>query len=107
MRRVLSRLWRAKFPVAAILVLLAVAGAAAFAPEIAPRDPNRQSIIARLQPPLTVNRQGRIDFILGSDGLGRDIASRLVYGARVSIVVGLAAVLIGGALGTLLGVLAG
>ena len=88
-------------------VLLAVTGAAAFAPEIAPRDPNRQSIIARLAPPLTPNRQGRIDFILGSDGLGRDIASRLVYGARVTIVVGLAAVLIGGALGTLLGVLAG
>jgi peptide/nickel transport system permease protein len=103
----LARLWRAKFPIAAILVLLAVTGAAAFAPEIAPRDPNRQSIIARLAPPLTPNRQGRIDFILGSDGLGRDIASRLVYGARVTIVVGLAAVLIGGALGTLLGVLAG
>ena len=107
MRRMLARLWRAKFPIAAILVLLAVTGAAAFAPEIAPRDPNRQSIIARLVPPLTANRQGRIDFILGSDGLGRDIASRLVYGARVTIVVGLAAVLIGGALGTLLGVLAG
>ncbi len=107
MRRMLARLWRAKFPIAAILVLLAVTGAAAFAPEIAPRDPNRQSIIARLAPPLTPNRQGRIDFILGSDGLGRDIASRLVYGARVTIVVGLAAVLIGGALGTLLGVLAG
>ncbi len=102
-----SRLWRAKFPIAAILVLLMVAGAAAFAPQLAPRDPNRQSIIARLQPPLTPNRQGRIDFVLGSDGLGRDIASRLIYGARVSVVVGLAAVLIGGVLGTVLGVLAG
>jgi len=102
-----SRLWRAKFPIAAILVLLFVAGAAAFAPQLAPRDPNRQSIIARLQPPLTPNRQGRIDFVLGSDGLGRDIASRLIYGARVSVVVGLAAVLIGGVLGTVLGVLAG
>ncbi len=107
MRRMLSRLWRAKFPVAAILVLLAVTGTAAFAPEIAPRDPNRQNIIARLAPPLTPNRQGHIDFVLGSDGLGRDIASRLIYGARVTIVVGLAAVLIGGALGTLLGVVAG
>ena len=107
MRRILFRLWRAKFPLAAMLVLLTVATAAAFAPQIAPRDPNRQSIIARLAPPMTPNRQGRIDFILGSDGLGRDIASRLVYGARVSIVVGLAAVLIGGVLGTLLGVLAG
>ena len=47
------------------------------------------------------------DFLLGSDALGRDVLSRLLYGARVSILVGLAAVLIGGALGTLLGVVAG
>jgi peptide/nickel transport system permease protein len=84
-----------------------VAATAALAPELAPRDPNRQSIIARLQPPMTPNRQGRIDFPLGSDALGRDVLSRLLYGARVSIGVGLTAVLIGGALGTLLGVTAG
>jgi peptide/nickel transport system permease protein len=106
-RRVLRTLARAKWPVLAILVLLSVAATAALAPELAPRDPNRQSIIARLQPPMTPNRQGRIDFPLGSDALGRDVLSRLLYGARVSIGVGLTAVLIGGALGTLLGVTAG
>jgi peptide/nickel transport system permease protein len=106
-RRALRTLARAKWPVLAILVLLSVAATAALAPELAPRDPNRQSIIARLQPPMTPNRQGRIDFPLGSDALGRDVLSRLLYGARVSIGVGLTAVLIGGALGTLLGVTAG
>jgi peptide/nickel transport system permease protein len=106
-RRALRTLLRAKWPVAAVLVLLCVSVAAAFAPQLAPRDPNRQNIIARLQPPMTPNRQGHIDFPLGSDALGRDVLSRLLYGARVSIVVGLSAVLIGGALGTLLGVVAG
>ncbi|MBV8912575.1 MAG: ABC transporter permease [Acetobacteraceae bacterium] len=104
---VLHRLWRAKWPVLALFILLGVSAAAAFAPELAPRDPNRQSIIARLQPPMHPNRQGRIDFPLGSDALGRDVLSRLLYGARVSIVVGLSAVVIGGALGTILGVIAG
>jgi peptide/nickel transport system permease protein len=105
--RALRTLVRAKWPILAIVILLAVSGAAALAPELAPRDPNRQNIIARLQPPMTANRQGRIDFPLGSDALGRDVLSRLLYGARVSIVVGLAAVLIGGVLGTALGVFAG
>ena len=105
--RVLRSLLRAKWPVLAMAVLLAVAGAAAFAPELAPRDPNRQSIIARLQPPMQPNRQGRVDFPLGSDALGRDVLSRLLYGARVSIAVGLSAALIGGVLGTALGVVAG
>jgi len=98
---------RARWPVLAILILLGVAGAAAFAPQLAPRDPNRQSIIARLQPPMKPGRQGRVDFPLGSDALGRDVLSRLLYGARVSIAVGLASVLIGGVAGTILGVIAG
>jgi peptide/nickel transport system permease protein len=100
-------LWRAKWPALAVVILVLVAGAAALAPALAPRDPNRQSIIARLQPPMHPNRQGRVDFPLGSDALGRDVLSRLLYGARVSIVVGLSAVLIGGVLGTVLGVVAG
>lgn len=105
--RPLRSLLRAKWPVAAIVILLGVAIAAAFAPELAPRDPNRQNIIARLQPPITLSRRGRVDFPLGSDALGRDVLSRLLYGARVSIIVGLSAVFIGGALGTLLGLFAG
>jgi peptide/nickel transport system permease protein len=106
-RRALRMLLRAKWPIMAVVILLGVSFAAALAPELSPRDPNRQNIIARLQPPMKANRQGRIDFPLGTDALGRDVLSRLLYGARVSILVGLAAVLIGGVLGTLLGLVAG
>jgi peptide/nickel transport system permease protein len=106
-RRALCMLLRAKWPIMAALILLGVSFAAALAPELSPRDPNRQNIIARLQPPMKATRQGRIDFPLGTDALGRDVLSRLLYGARVSILVGLAAVLIGGVLGTLLGLVAG
>lgn len=98
---------RAKWPVLAIVILLGVSAAAAFAPHLAPRDPNRQSIVTRLQPPMKLNRQGRVDFPLGSDALGRDVLSRLLYGARITIVVGLTAVLIGGSVGTAFGVVAG
>jgi peptide/nickel transport system permease protein len=100
-------LLRAKWPIMAVIILLGVSFAAALAPELSPRDPNRQNIIARLQPPMKANRQGRIDFPLGTDALGRDVQSRLLYGARVSILVGLVAVLLGGVLGTLLGLVAG
>jgi peptide/nickel transport system permease protein len=106
-RRALRMLLRAKWPIMAVVILLGVSFAAALAPELSPRDPNRQNIIARLQPPMKATRQGQIDFPLGTDALGRDVLSRLLYGARVSILVGLAAVLIGGVLGTLLGLVAG
>ena len=52
--------------------------------------------MARLKPPLSVDRQGNIDYVLGTDALGQDVLSRLIYGARISVVVGLTAVLIGG-----------
>ena len=63
--------------------------------------------MARLKPPLSVDRQGNVDYVLGTDALGQDVLSRLIYGARISVVVGLTAVLIGGFLGTVLGLLAG
>ncbi len=76
---------------------------------IAPADPNRQNLILRLQPPMTEAQIAghSFRFILGSDGLGRDVLSRLIYGSRVSLVVGLAAVMLGGFLGILFGVLGG
>ena len=91
----------------AIAILLIVTTAAVFGPSLAPKDPNRQNIIARLQPPLAENRAGEVEFLLGTDGLGRDVLSRLIYGARISLIVGLTAVVIGGTLGTGLGLVAG
>ena len=107
LRRAGLSLFKAKWPVLAILILIAVVTAAAIGPLIAPKDPNRQNIIKRLQEPYQVERSGEVEFILGTDGLGRDVLSRLIYGARVSLLVGLTAVLIGGTLGVSLGLIAG
>lgn len=89
-----------------VVVLLVVTAAAIFSPQLAPYDPNAQSLATRLSPPLWVGPQG--DFhLLGTDHLGRDILSRLIYGLRVSLIVGLSAALLAGVFGVLLGLLAG
>lgn len=106
-RRARTSLLRAKWPLLAIFILLVVILAAIFGPTIAPRDPNRQNIVSRLQPPMQEGRDGTVEHILGTDSLGRDVLSRLIYGARISLLVGLIAVLIGGTLGTSLGLTAG
>lgn len=106
-RRATRSLTRAVWPLVAIVILLIVAVFAIAGPELAPKDPNRQNIITRLQPPMQADRTGEVQFILGTDGLGRDVLSRLIYGARVSLLVGLTAVVIGGALGITLGMVAG
>jgi peptide/nickel transport system permease protein len=100
-------LLRAVWPLFAIAILLVVAIAAFAGPSIAPKDPNRQNIILRLQPPMTPDRQGVVQHVLGTDALGRDVLSRLIYGARVSLLVGFVAVFIGGSIGTILGMTAG
>lgn len=107
LRRIGKSLLKAKWPLLAVVVLLFVSFTAITGPSLAPKDPNRQNLIARLQPPLHTDRNDRIDAWLGTDGLGRDVLSRLMYGARISVIVGFSAVLIGGVLGTILGLLAG
>lgn len=99
-------LLRAKWPILAMVILICVVVAAVAGPEIAPQDPNRQNIIMRMKPPMTVDRRSGTH-ILGTDTLGRDVLSRLIYGARISLGVGLSSVLIGGTLGTALGLIAG
>jgi len=100
-------LWRAKWPLGALVLLLAITFAAIFGPSVAPRDPNRQNIIMRLKQPMQTDRRGQNTFFMGTDGLGRDVFSRLLYGARVSLTVGVVAVLVGGSIGTFLGLVAG
>jgi len=106
-----ARAWRslrrAVWPLFAIVILLVVAFAAVAGPTIAPKNPNRQNILIRLQEPMTPDRQGVVQHVLGTDGLGRDVLSRLIYGARVSLLVGFVAVFIGGTIGTVLGMTAG
>jgi len=108
-RRDRRHLWRslraAKWPVLALFILVVVAVVAAFGPWLAPLDPARQSISSRLAEPLTAG-QG-VTHWLGSDVLGRDVLSRLLYGARISLLVGLAAIAVGGVIGIVAGLLAG
>ena len=79
---------------------------AATAPLISPHDPGKVSVGDRLKPAFWA-RGGSLAHPLGTDSLGRDILSRLIYGARVSILGGVASVGISGALGTVLGLVAG
>ncbi|MDE1161482.1 MAG: ABC transporter permease [Acidobacteriaceae bacterium] len=106
-RRVWRSLCRAKWPLLAMIILGLIVLAAVFGPMLATHDPNRQDIIARLKPPLSYAHRGRLFFLLGTDGLGRDVLSRLLYGARISLIVALISVLVGGVLGTFLGTIAG
>jgi peptide/nickel transport system permease protein len=87
--------------------ILALVGICAAAPQLlAPIDPSEQRLLARFTPPFTRAADGTLA-ILGTDQLGRDILSRLIYGARTSSLIGFAAVLIAGLTGTALGLLAG
>ena len=85
------------FVVISLLIAVAV-----FAPLIAPKDPSAQDLINRLMPPFHSWAHP-----LGTDALGRDMLSRLIYGSRISLEVGAFVVLIAGTLGTTLGLLSG
>ncbi len=87
-------------------ILVVVAACAALPHFLAPTDPNEQRLLARFTPPFTRGADGTLA-VLGTDQLGRDILSRLIYGARTSSVIGFAAVLLAGFTGTALGLLAG
>jgi peptide/nickel transport system permease protein len=89
-----------------LLVVLAVMLAAAAAPLVAPFDPLEQDIGQRLREPGWQDAQGRVH-ALGTDHLGRDILSRIIFGSRIALLVGLAAVVISGVLGMVIGLVAG
>jgi ABC-type dipeptide/oligopeptide/nickel transport system permease subunit len=88
-----------------VAVLAAFALLALCAPLVAPYDPNAQNLFGRLKAPGTFVRN--VHYLLGSDELGRDLLSRLIHGARVSLTVAFLSVILSGAAGSLLGMLAG
>lgn len=94
------------FPVIPMSILGALLFVAIFANVLAPHDPEVGNLGERFRPPVW-QQGGSEKFLLGSDHLGRDVLSRLIFGARVSIVVGFTAVLVAGVLGTGLGILSG
>jgi peptide/nickel transport system permease protein len=104
-------LWHAlladKLALAALVFLLALFFAAIFAPVVAPYDPEAGGLMLRNKPPLTPNPDGGFPHLLGTDQLGRDLFSRILYGARISLAVGLASVVVSGTVGVLLGLIAG
>ncbi len=87
----------------AVIVMLAI-----FAPLLSPHDPYEQVLTRKLIPPVWFDSpKATWDHILGTDHLGRDMLSRLMYGARISLMIGVSAMLISGVIGTVLGVCAG
>ena len=94
------------FPVIASSILGGLLFVALFANVLAPHDPEVGALGERFRPPVW-QQGGSEKFILGSDHLGRDVLSRLIFGARVSVVVGFTAVIVAGVLGTGLGILSG
>lgn len=97
------RRWLPLLP--ALLVLGGFALAALLAPWLAPADPAAQNLFARLVPPGSSVRG--VYYLLGTDELGRDLLSRLLWGARISLAVAVGGVCCSALLGTLLGMLAG
>jgi ABC-type dipeptide/oligopeptide/nickel transport system permease subunit len=105
-RAALRRMWRLKWGLGASVVMLVIGVVTVLAPWVAPHDPLAVNIRHRLAPPAWM-AGGAPDHLLGTDQVGRDLLSRVIYGGRVSLVVGVSAVLISATIGVLLGLAAG
>jgi peptide/nickel transport system permease protein len=97
---------RAQFPVIPTVILGVITFVAIFANVLAPHNPEVGSLVARFKPPFWMAK-GSVHYLLGTDQLGRDVLSRLIFGARISLVVGFTAVVFAGVLGTALGIISG
>lgn len=102
----MSQLWRNKTAVAGMILVSLFILTAIFAPLLSPHNPNETALYDQLKPPLW-HENGTTKNILGTDDLGRDLLSRLIFGARVSLVVSLFSVGLAFSFGTFLGALAG
>lgn len=102
----LKKLLKSKTGTIGLIVVSMITLIAIFAPILAPHDPAKTNAAMRLLPPMWVEK-GNSSFILGTDNLGRDILSRIIYGSRVSLIVGICSVMVSGAIGVVLGLFAG
>jgi peptide/nickel transport system permease protein len=104
----LPGVWRGlrRSPVVPLLLLSLVVFAGVLAPWIAPDSPRKGDLRARMAPPAWL-KGGSADHLLGTDHLGRDIFSRMVFGARISLIVAAVTLGVGGTVGVVLGLLAG
>lgn len=99
-RSALAVFRESKIAIAGSILIVAVVLIAILAPWVSPYDPREQKVLKRLQGP-------QADYLLGTDHYGRDILTRIIWGSRTSLTVGLLAVTFGGLLGTCLGIIAG
>ncbi len=106
-QRAMSSLRRDPAAMFGVIVVGIVLLAALFAPLLAPYDPDLVDPLKRLLPPFWMEPDGRTEFILGTDAVGRDILSRLIYGARISLGVSVISVALSCLMGVTLGLLAG
>ncbi|HEY2674269.1 MAG TPA: ABC transporter permease [Rugosimonospora sp.] len=97
---------RNKVAQVAVVILILVVLVGIFGPLIAPHDPSAQDLTARLKPPFWLHGHAP-GHLLGTDNLGRDVLSRVIYGTRISLLVGVAATLMSGVIGALLGMVCG
>lgn len=97
-----------KSPVGTVgfVTLLLVILASVFAGQLSPYDPAKQNLLDKLMPPAWC-KGGSASHLLGTDSLGRDVLTRCLYGARISLVVGVCSVAVAGVIGTVLGLLSG
>ena len=105
-KRFFKLLFRSSTGTAGVLIFLLVCIAAIFAEQLAPYDPNMMDLMNMTKPPAWMEG-GSISHLLGTDNLGRDIFSRMLHGARVSLTVGFLATICSGIVGTILGLISG
>jgi len=96
----------ARVPWIPIVIIAVIVAMAVFAPLLAPHSPIDQTLRDKLLPPVWLDG-GNPKYLLGTDAFGRDVLSRLIYGARVSLIVALLALIAGGGIGLLVGIVAG
>ena len=104
-KKFLSSLWASKSALVGVIILLTVIFTAVFAKFLSPMDPSEQSLLLNMKPP-GFESGGKV-FWFGTDHLGRDLLSRVIYGSQVSIIVGVFSVLISGSVGLILGLISG
>jgi peptide/nickel transport system permease protein len=102
----LGRLRIGDYPVIPLFILAVIALVAVFANQLAPHNPEVGILSARFKPPFW-ETGGSTRYLLGTDQLGRDVLSRLIFGARISMIVGFTAVIFAGFVGTVLGIVSG
>lgn len=101
-----SSLLKSRTGLLGVIILLTVVFMAVFAGVIAPHEPAKTNASDRLLPPMWMEK-GSPDHILGTDNLGRDVLSRIIYGSQISLLVGICAVSVAGSIGVTLGLIAG